>query len=234
MGSCSEQQFFSRRVRQANVPVPVQYQDAGAHALDNLLVDLIQLVNAPGPAAGQCFAADHSPGDALKNHRRGEIQNTQGAGPNNVVGTFVDGEHGPAGDAQRADGRQCGVEGAHAGGGQDVAGGNRDNHQVGQPVGDAGTGQQQAVHHQDIRQYGKGDVPLPGLEAGQQEQGDKAVQGQVGNHPGLVVVQPAEAGVCGERVHKQQGHQQQADDHPVVVVDPEQAGLLILCRRPEG
>src|SRR5690554_2437786 len=233
MGSCSEQQFFSRRVRQANVTVPVQYQNAGAHALDNLLVDLLQLRNAPGPAAGQCFAADHSLGDTLQNHRRGEIQDAQRAGPNDVVGTFVDGDHRPAGDAQRADGRQCGVEGAHAGGGQDVAGGHGHNHQVGQPVGNAGTGQQQAVHHQDICEYRQGDMPLPGLEAGQQKKGDKAVQGQVRNHPGLVVIQPAETGVCGERVYKQQGNQQQADDHPVVVVDPEQARLLVFCRWPE-
>src|SRR5690554_3141632 len=233
MGSCSEQQFLGRRIGQANVPVPDHYQKAGAHALDNLLVDLFQLGNAPGPAAGQCFAADHSPGDALQNHRRGEIQNTQGAGPNNVVGTFVDGEHCPAGDAQRAEGGECRVKSADAGGGQDVAGGNRDNHQVGQPVGNAGTGQQQTVHHQDVCQYGQGNVPLPGLEAGQQKQGDKAIQGQVRNHPGLVVIQPAETGVCGERVYKQQGNQQQADDYPVVVVDPEQARLLVFCRWPE-
>src|SRR5690554_7947405 len=155
MGSCSEQQFFSRRVRQANVPVPVQYQNAGAHALDNLLVDLLQLGNAPGPAAGQCFTADHSFGDTLQNHHRGEIQDAHRAGPNNVVGTSVDGDHGPAGDAQRPEGGECSVKSADAGGGQDVAGGHGHNHQVGQPVGDAGTGQQQAVHHQDIRQYGK-------------------------------------------------------------------------------
>ena len=77
-------------------------------------------------------------------------------------------------------------------------------------------------------------MPLPWLKAGKQEQCGKANDCQVGNHTRLVVLQPAELAVGGEWIEEQQAQQHQADDHAIMIVDPEQPSLLLLGRRPES
>ena len=83
------------------------------------------------------------------------------------------------------------------------------------------------MQEQDVHQYGYCDMAASGLKPCQHCQGNEAIDGEIADHPGLVIIHCPEAGVEVYRVHKQQRHQYNADDYTVVVIDPKQPAPLV-------
>lgn len=83
------------------------------------------------------------------------------------------------------------------------------------------------MQEQDVHQYGYSDMAASGLKTCQHYQGNKAIDGEIADDPGLVIIHCPEAGVEVYGVHKQQCHQYNADDNAVVVIDPKQPAPLV-------
>ena len=231
-GPFPQQQLAGSGVGHADGAVGFRHQDAGVHALDDLVVELFQLLDAARPLGGQLFTGGQAPGYVLEQEGGREVDEPHDPCPHDVIHTGKPLKQEQGGCNQRGQGCHCGVQDAEPTGNQDVAGGHADDAQVHDAAADATAEEGEQVDRYYVRQNGDGDVPGAERIAGQQQHARDDVHRQVGERRGLeqpFVVQSGADQVC---LKQQQRHQQQTDDDPVVVVDAEKTGPLVLpcCR----
>ncbi|MCY1530415.1 hypothetical protein D9M68_656000 [compost metagenome] len=218
------QQVLGAVIGEQYAVLRVQYQDAGAHALENLRVQRFQVGDVLGALFGQGLAELQATAQTLDQQGRGEAEGAETAGLDELAGSLRVAEAEVEGQVDQPYGRHRCHQQADAPAQQDIGDGHRDHHQVGDAAGGAARREEQAGQQQHVHQ-GQAEY-LHHAPRTRHQRGDQGIEDQV--EPAGLAEQLRLGQV--EQVLVQfagdQQHQRQADQQPVEAVEAKDAPSL--------